>query len=482
MPDQTFDVTFANLCGKGAKVSAYDPLRDQATAVSLLTGDEKTTSVRMAVSDAPRFLVVEEAQAGPLVADVKIRTLPAGGAELRFTPTTDGTATVTWGPIPERRRVEVQGEWTAGKLLGEYFKGNSFRGTDLVIRRMDDPVDFTWKESPAPGVKPDFGVRWTGFVTPAFSEEYTFTTVADDRAGIHGVHLWIGNTLIVDAWPKSPTWVSGHAPARVSGTVKLEAGKAVPIRLEFKDAGGEAVIQLCWKSASQTEETVSASALSPPAAEPFGSAKPWSGPVKAGKPVTVPLPNAQPDDAVQIELASGPLTSRWPMWPWDVRGVIRFAVNAATPASATAVAPALSSLPALPDGAAPKTFAFAPPTGQKWTGTALRQETSFGAGDSAVQVVLERVKAKPEEVLPSTSTIDRVRITPGVWGKAPAWTVAAELEPVAHPGEKKFGRWLKLCPLADGSVLVLRAEAATPVALEAQKKALDDAAEAVKFE
>ncbi|MCX7935401.1 MAG: PA14 domain-containing protein, partial [Planctomycetota bacterium] len=231
MPDQTFDIEFGNLRGKNAKVSAYDPLRDQYTPVALMAGDENTAAVRMAVSDSPRFLVFEEEKPGPLLADVKIKPLPSGGAEISFRPNCDGTAVVTWGPYPERKQPAIAGEWKPGCLLGEYYNRVRMAPQDQVaLRRMDGPIDFEWKQSPGEGVNPDhFGVRWTGFIVPAFSEEYTFTTIADDNA-----RLWINGALVIEDWGQ------GHGPAPKSGTCKLEAEKPVPLRLEFADYGGSA--------------------------------------------------------------------------------------------------------------------------------------------------------------------------------------------------------------------------------------------------
>ena len=65
-----------------------------------------------------------------------------------------------------------------------------FDYTDLsgpLAERIDQQIDFDWHQTePVPGTGDDFSVRWTGVITPEFSEEYTFTTRADD-----GVRLWV---------------------------------------------------------------------------------------------------------------------------------------------------------------------------------------------------------------------------------------------------------------------------------------------------
>ncbi|MCK6491599.1 MAG: hypothetical protein L6R48_25395, partial [Planctomycetes bacterium] len=102
MPDQTFELAFANLRGAGARVSLYDPLRDRAAPAELLAGDERGARIRLAVSDAPRLLLVEEDRPGPLLVAPAVDRRGAG-PQVRFQAAVAGTATITWGPLPGRR-------------------------------------------------------------------------------------------------------------------------------------------------------------------------------------------------------------------------------------------------------------------------------------------------------------------------------------------------------------------------------------------
>jgi hypothetical protein len=95
-----------------------------------------------------------------------------------------------------------------------------------------------------------FSARWTGFLEPEFSEEYTFYTRSND-----GVRLWIDDNPVIDNW-------TDHAETEDQGAVKLEAGRKHRIKLEYFYAGGNGVIRLFWSSASREREIVPADRFS----------------------------------------------------------------------------------------------------------------------------------------------------------------------------------------------------------------------------
>jgi hypothetical protein len=92
-------------------------------------------------------------------------------------------------------------------------------------------------------------VRWSGTVTPKFSETYTFITINDD-----GARLWVDGKPLVNDW-------TSHAAHSNSGTIALEAGKAYKVVMEYYDGGGGGTARLQWVSPSQKHETIPASAL-----------------------------------------------------------------------------------------------------------------------------------------------------------------------------------------------------------------------------
>ncbi|MBK7935931.1 MAG: PQQ-dependent sugar dehydrogenase [Lewinellaceae bacterium] len=115
-----------------------------------------------------------------------------------------------------------------------------------VLMRIDTTVNYNWGDgSPDPLLPIDyFTARWRGFVQPLFSETYNFHVFSDD-----GCKLWIGDSLVIDKWEP-------QAPKENSGSLVLEAGKKYPVRLEFLEIGGGALVQLSWSSAHQVKQIV----------------------------------------------------------------------------------------------------------------------------------------------------------------------------------------------------------------------------------
>ena len=129
-------------------------------------------------------------------------------------------------------------------IQGEYFSNDSLSGTPALVR-IDNNVDFNWgNNAPGAGVPADnFSVRWTGKVTPLYSQTYTFYLNVYD-----GARLWVNNQLIIDDW----AWDEGEE----QGTITLAANTAYDIKVEYKEGSGAAVAQLSWSSASQAKERI----------------------------------------------------------------------------------------------------------------------------------------------------------------------------------------------------------------------------------
>jgi hypothetical protein len=139
-------------------------------------------------------------------------------------------------------------------LRGEYYGTQDL--TTLLMVRTDGKIDFDWtKDPPAPGLPLEhYSVRWTGKVTPRFSESYTFTTTTDD-----GARLWIDGQQLVDDW-------NPHGPTDNHGTLDLVAGKAYDLRFEYFQATLGAVARLSWQSAHEALGVIPATQLAPAAA------------------------------------------------------------------------------------------------------------------------------------------------------------------------------------------------------------------------
>jgi thermitase len=135
-------------------------------------------------------------------------------------------------------------------VSAQYFSNTNFTGTSE--KRVDQSINFAWgKHAAIKSIgKDSFSVRWTGYVTPQYSEIYTFYTKTSD-----GVRLWVNNTLLINNWVTQGT-------KEKSGTIVLTAGQKYPITMEYFDNKGSAVAQLRWSSPSQVKQIVPVDRLS----------------------------------------------------------------------------------------------------------------------------------------------------------------------------------------------------------------------------
>lgn len=134
-------------------------------------------------------------------------------------------------------------------LKAEYYDELEFAGTRAV--QTDPQIDFDWgSDSPTPGIAPDtFSVRWSGKILVPYGEEYTFYVTSDD-----GVRLYVNNQSLVNEWNE-------HSATEYSGKITLEAGKRYPIRLEYYENDGVALVKLEWSSPTVSREVIPAKYL-----------------------------------------------------------------------------------------------------------------------------------------------------------------------------------------------------------------------------
>lgn len=106
-------------------------------------------------------------------------------------------------------------------LKGDYYEGLDFE--KLVLTRRDATIDFDWgHQSPAPGMPAEyFSVRWTGWLVPPTSGEYTFHVTVDD-----GVRLWLNDKLLMNEWRGQPV-------STYTATVTLRAGEPYRLRVDY---------------------------------------------------------------------------------------------------------------------------------------------------------------------------------------------------------------------------------------------------------
>jgi hypothetical protein len=137
-------------------------------------------------------------------------------------------------------------------LHAQYYQGPKLRGAP--VERSDPTINFQWSagQAPIPAAKDVYSVRWTGTLTPKFSERYTLHARYDD-----GLRIWVGGILVLDDWN------GRYVVADRKVEVDLVAGRPTLLKVEYFNGGDRGVAQIGWSSASQPEEILPESALSP---------------------------------------------------------------------------------------------------------------------------------------------------------------------------------------------------------------------------
>ena len=140
----------------------------------------------------------------------------------------------------------------AGKgrgLEASYF--NDITLTNKVLQRVDEQINFSWNgSSPDPLVNIDnFSARWTGYIQPLYSEEYTFYLKSDN-----GRRLKLNDQMLIDKWDNTfGAWFNAK--------VDMESLKKYPITIEYYELNGGADIVLEWESLNQQRQVVPKSQL-----------------------------------------------------------------------------------------------------------------------------------------------------------------------------------------------------------------------------
>lgn len=149
--------------------------------------------------------------------------------------------------IPTKYLFHIQGKDTVQGLLGAYYNNIQLSG-EPIMKRADQQINFSWTlYPPDQRLNPDFySVRWnTNLIAPMNG------TMELGLKGNDGFRLYVNGQLVIDQWTKI-----GFSTKLIP--LKVMAGKAYPIQVEFKEPNSNAHIQLVWKIPSSQEADFSA--------------------------------------------------------------------------------------------------------------------------------------------------------------------------------------------------------------------------------
>ena len=108
-------------------------------------------------------------------------------------------------------------------------------------------VNLTDVSTPSSGA---FSTRFSGDVTPLYSQTYTFSTNSSD-----GVALWLNGRLLINDW-------TNHTATNDSGSISLTASQSYSLELDYFNNGTDSpTLALSWSSSSQSAQQVPNSAL-----------------------------------------------------------------------------------------------------------------------------------------------------------------------------------------------------------------------------
>jgi hypothetical protein len=154
----------------------------------------------------------------------------AKGLTIHLAPTRGAEVS---GQMDVRMTIALWRQANAGRgLHAEFFQGNSF--DNKIGERTDPRVSFYWDRSaPIEGLEGDaFLARWTGFIVAPQAATYSIIAHYDDRCRVS-----IDDQDVIDGWNESK--------GRSDGLVKL-TGRPQPIKVEFRNTGGPAHLNVQW--------------------------------------------------------------------------------------------------------------------------------------------------------------------------------------------------------------------------------------------
>nr|WP_314577016.1 glycoside hydrolase family 3 C-terminal domain-containing protein [uncultured Pseudomonas sp.] len=152
---------------------------------------------------------------------------------------------------------DSKGNAVAG-MKTEFFTNANWSG-DPSATRIDTHVDMDWStdDLPSNGDTANTSIRWSGQMKPVTSGEQVFKVRADGA-----VRLWVNGEKIIDNGDGENITNKSIPPTiPVSGKIKLEAGKAYDVKLEYSrrdgylsTMGGLVGVQMAWASLAAPQD------------------------------------------------------------------------------------------------------------------------------------------------------------------------------------------------------------------------------------
>jgi beta-glucosidase len=160
----------------------------------------------------------------------RTKVLYARGSELA-----DGFP--TFGVVPGEALRGTDGQ---PGLRVEYFSNRDLNGAPLYTGR-DSTLDANWSDTaPRSGMDDDdFGVRWSGVITPRYSGTYNLGAMGTTK-----FEVFLADTLLARSQYNYRDEFGD--PRVVAAALPLDAGKSYPIRIEAHESYGDAQLQLVW--------------------------------------------------------------------------------------------------------------------------------------------------------------------------------------------------------------------------------------------
>lgn len=137
-------------------------------------------------------------------------------------------------------------------LYVQYYNAADF--TSFVLARVEAIIDADYGNgAPVAGMVVDnFSTRWRGRLLTRDPGTYNLTFFADD-----GVRVWVDGNLVIDRW--------AYDPAAVTATLTLSGNSLHDLRVDHREDGGGAGLQMLWSGPGFVEEIVPTTNLITPA-------------------------------------------------------------------------------------------------------------------------------------------------------------------------------------------------------------------------